>query len=253
MAAAILMEARLRGSSYGEKTALQLDTDQLINLIFSHFGELTHSGVYLEEAIETLQECGLAKSSNEPFSERFHRIEFSSLSKALAVAHKEGAEQIKAMEDMRLDDAELSNFPIFRAFIEHRLLERYHDFGDQWLRAQITKLMFDLANSDSNDNAANLDNFGKDSSRQSIRLTIEEGMRERILAEVAKTQTAVDRFDAGNIEKAQAKALLNAIQALAEAPEPPADLIWELLQRANNIAGIASLFIAIIALFAVAR
>ena len=53
----------------------------------------------------------------------------------------------------------------------------------------------------------------------------------------------------GQEERAQARAFIVASRVLAEAPEPPADLIWILLQRLNNIAGIASLFISMMALF----
>jgi hypothetical protein len=60
---------------------------------------------------------------------------------------------------------------------------------------------------------------------------------------------AVARASCSNEERAQARAYVLAIQALAEAPEPPADLIWQLVQRANSIAGIASFFVALMALF----
>lgn len=253
MAAAILMEARLRGHSYGEKTALQLNTNDLGNLIFSHFEDLTYADAHLENAMQTLRECGLAKSSREPFEERFHRIEFSSLPKALAVAHKEGAKILKALENMRLDDADLGNFPTYRAFNEHRLIERYHDFGDQWLRAQISNLMFDLASWDEKNGATGKGEMATEGNNNPTRLTIDEGMRERIVDEVAKIHVAIEGTSVGNVEKAQARALLRAIEALADAPEPPGDLIWELLQRANNISGIASLFVSIIALFTAAQ
>lgn len=48
---------------------------------------------------------------------------------------------------------------------------------------------------------------------------------------------------------AQARAYIIAARCLAEAPDPPADLIWEMLNRANALAGIASLFVSILALF----
>jgi hypothetical protein len=51
-------------------------------------------------------------------------------------------------------------------------------------------------------------------------------------------------------DKAQARAYIIAARALLEAPEPQPDLVWQLIQRANNIAGVASLFVALVALFA---
>ena len=53
----------------------------------------------------------------------------------------------------------------------------------------------------------------------------------------------------GQEVQAQARAYIVAARSLAEAPEPQPDLIWEILNRANSIAGIASLFVSILALF----
>ena len=72
---------------------------------------------------------------------------------------------------------------------------------------------------------------------------------EPLVAGLKQAEQRLDRLSIGNVEKAQARAYIIATLALAEAPEPPADLMWELLQRANNIAGIASLLVAVIALF----
>jgi hypothetical protein len=60
---------------------------------------------------------------------------------------------------------------------------------------------------------------------------------------------AVLRSNATNQEKAQARAYVMAIHALADAPEPPADLIWEMVSRADQLSGIASLFVSLVALY----
>ena len=62
-------------------------------------------------------------------------------------------------------------------------------------------------------------------------------------------ERSLDAVGAGNHEKAMARAYIVAAKCLADAPDPPADLIWEILNRANNLAGVASLFVSIIALF----
>lgn len=61
---------------------------------------------------------------------------------------------------------------------------------------------------------------------------------------------SLDALTVSNSEKAQARAFVTAARNLADAPDPPADLIWEIVNRANYLSGIASLFVAIIALFA---
>jgi hypothetical protein len=68
-------------------------------------------------------------------------------------------------------------------------------------------------------------------------------------AALSTIDDAVLKSSASNQEIAQARAYVLAIHALADAPEPPADLIWELVSRANQLAGIASFFISIIALY----
>lgn len=49
--------------------------------------------------------------------------------------------------------------------------------------------------------------------------------------------------------QAQARAYFVAARILAEAPEPPADIIWNIIGRANSLSGIASLLLSIVALF----
>ena len=69
---------------------------------------------------------------------------------------------------------------------------------------------------------------------------------QRTLSDVEK---ALDESGASNAEKSQARAYVIAIRALAEAPDPPADIIWQIIARANSAAGIAAFFVAVIGLF----
>lgn len=62
---------------------------------------------------------------------------------------------------------------------------------------------------------------------------------------------AVEQAELTNSQKAEARGYLRAARALAEIPTPPTDIIWTILTRAANIAGIASFFVALIALLAV--
>jgi len=79
--------------------------------------------------------------------------------------------------------------------------------------------------------------------------SISEERRVHIVQELDTIQRSLDENLTDNAKKAQATALVGAVQKLAEAPEPPYEVMWSLLQRANAIAGIASLFVAIMALF----
>ena len=71
----------------------------------------------------------------------------------------------------------------------------------------------------------------------------------QLLSALSIVDDALEKADASNEQKSQARAYIIAIRALAEAPSPPADLIWMLVSRANNIAGITSLFVSIASLF----
>ena len=65
----------------------------------------------------------------------------------------------------------------------------------------------------------------------------------------AETQLkAVEQSQLSNADKSTARGYLIAAKALADTPEPPVDIIWTILQRANSVAGIASFFVALVAL-----
>ena len=49
--------------------------------------------------------------------------------------------------------------------------------------------------------------------------------------------------------RAQARAFVIASRTLAEAPQPPAEMIWQLLNRGAMLAGVAGLFVAVLGLF----
>jgi hypothetical protein len=77
-----------------------------------------------------------------------------------------------------------------------------------------------------------------------------EQKREKLVTMLHNADVALDSVGATNHEKAMARAYIVAARTLADAPDPPADLIWELINRANHLSGIASLFVSIMALFA---
>ena len=70
----------------------------------------------------------------------------------------------------------------------------------------------------------------------------------KLVRELDKAEAALLSLDLGQEAKAQVRAYIVSARTLAESPEPQADLIWELLNRANAMAGVASLFVSILAL-----
>ncbi|RXR27668.1 hypothetical protein [Sphingobium fluviale] len=62
-------------------------------------------------------------------------------------------------------------------------------------------------------------------------------------------EDAVMQSGATNQEKAQARAYILALHALADAPEPPAELIWKIVQVVSAITGIGSFFVSLMTLY----
>jgi len=82
-----------------------------------------------------------------------------------------------------------------------------------------------------------------------LQFALDEQKKAELSNLLAKAELELDVLGAGNSEKAMARAYIVAAKALADAPDPPADIIWELISRANNLAGITSLFVSLVALF----
>lgn len=81
-------------------------------------------------------------------------------------------------------------------------------------------------------------------------VVLTEQKREKLVTMLHDADVALDSVGATNHEKAMARAYIVAAKTLADAPDPPADLIWELINRANHLSGIASLLVSVMALFA---
>ena len=73
--------------------------------------------------------------------------------------------------------------------------------------------------------------------------------RAEIVNELDRTESSLVDMGVSQHDQSQARAYIVAARALLEAPEPEPELAWTILNRANQLAGIASLFISIIALF----
>ncbi|OQW76178.1 MAG: hypothetical protein BVN33_05885 [Proteobacteria bacterium ST_bin13] len=82
------------------------------------------------------------------------------------------------------------------------------------------------------------------------RVLAETARRNELILLLENAEKDLSLVGASNSERALARAYIVAARTLAEAPEPPEDLIWELISRASALAGVASLLVAIIALFA---
>ena len=78
---------------------------------------------------------------------------------------------------------------------------------------------------------------------------LDEQKKAELVLLLAAAERTLDSLGMGNSEKATVRAYIIAARALSDVPDPPVDIIWELINRANSLAGIAALFVSIIALF----
>jgi hypothetical protein len=69
--------------------------------------------------------------------------------------------------------------------------------------------------------------------------------RRQIKGAIQQAREVLEGQALSNEQKAQALIFLKAAEDLAEAPEPPSDLIWELIARVADICGIVGLFLTI--------
>lgn len=62
---------------------------------------------------------------------------------------------------------------------------------------------------------------------------------------IEQALTALPEAGAGNFENMQAAAYLKAAKELVDAPEPPSELIWQLISKAADLVGLIGLFYTI--------
>ena len=74
---------------------------------------------------------------------------------------------------------------------------------------------------------------------------------DQLIEELGRIELRLSALPISNAEKSQARAYVLAAKLLAESPEPPGELIWELLKRASEIAAIATLFVSVFAILKV--
>ncbi len=81
-------------------------------------------------------------------------------------------------------------------------------------------------------------------------IELSETRRAELMVLLDDAERALDAVGSLNSEKAMARAYIIAAKTLADTPSPPVDLIWEMVNRANQLCGITSLFVSIFAFFA---
>lgn len=91
--------------------------------------------------------------------------------------------------------------------------------------------------------APSIDSTKWTGTRRPIRLTGKQA--DALVEELIDVEARLSELPITNAEKSQARAYLIAARVLAETPEPPGEIIWDMIARAAQIATIASLLAAV--------
>jgi hypothetical protein len=75
--------------------------------------------------------------------------------------------------------------------------------------------------------------------RQDVSLSVSD--KDALLNELTRIEPRISELPISNFEKSQVRALVLSARVLAEAPEPPYDVVWEIISRTSDIATVAAL------------
>jgi hypothetical protein len=207
----------------------------------------------VDHALKVLADCGIAVISDDRFAGRFVSVTKESFDDFLEYVGKDREEYNRILrsaddEFEGFNRAESRHYPHLETYNKYKALRRYAQFRSPWLREVIRRLKADET-PEAVQNEPDVDSSAWTGLPPTFSLTNER--RETLISLLSAAEEGLSELK-DNTTKAQARAYIIAAKHLADAPEPPADLIWEIVQRASNLAGVASLFISIIALFSAA-
>ena len=253
LACALLMHAK----KHGEKGVFRGDHEAAINAAFDECSDENTDCDWVleafEDALNTLVDCGMAARTTIPGSGDYFKISYVDLGPFLKEARREIVKYHQdSDEDVRLL-GDMSSYPTASAYMRNGIFSQYQEFGDEWLRRSL--LAFSKTHS-----AQGLTLSSPVTHPEVIESSLWTGLPQGFQLTAKKHQELVEllrvaelNLDAAgltNDEKSLARAYIVAARSLADTADPPLDLIWEIINRANQISGIAALFVSIIGLFA---
>lgn len=219
----------------------------------------------IDSALKILQECKIAYVANDAFAGKFVKItreRFDALIKGVETEILAYNKVVADADDPNsgLNQAESMSWPSLELIGKYKALKKYSEFGSEWIAAAMPQIPAE--GSDAQVDGGTLLMMSSepnitfhpaiDSSAWTglpSTFVLTEQKRELLSKMLQDAESALDSVGASNQEKAMARAYIVAAKTLADAPEPPADLIWELINRANQISGVAALLVSIIGLF----
>ena len=201
----------------------------------------------ISSALRILNRCDIAYSEDDEFAGSFVTISLRRFEKFMDLVDSDRRryEEIANSDidqNAAINRAESLNYQFLDVLNEFPVLRRYGAFGGDWLHEAMAKL--------NNRELIPLDSGSTsiDSSNWTGRKII-KGRHDELVTMLENAAKKIDDISLPNSEKATVRAYIVAAGLLAESPDPPDEIIWELISRANNICGVASLFVSILALF----
>lgn len=240
--------------------------DQLVELFFEKY-ELIVQTDEISAAADILVDCGIAYSEEDPFAGRFIKICRSRCAAFLAAVEEERDPSFKGRSDI-VEAGSASAIVKTFGFTQHRpnlakynkypVLKRYHEFGKIYIENALSAIatrghQHGVMGHTSTEPLITYHPPPIESSTWTglpSGFQLSQQLQQKLVADLDRAEEALGLAILSQEERSQARAYIIAIRVLAEAPDPQADLIWEMIGRVNQISGIASLFVSIIALFA---
>jgi hypothetical protein len=201
---------------------------------------LPYSEDVFSSAIDILEDIGALKRYKRPGMQTYYKIDAVDFDAAM----KQGAFEIRAYSSARG----------FGAGKVYPFLEAFSDIGSDYLHealetiddrlSELSEKSEPVAESPSI-NSALWTGLPSD-------FTLSEDRQSALVRELDLAEERLGSMSISQEVRAQARAHIIAAKLLSEAPDPPFKLIWAIIGQANSLAGIASLFVSIIALFSTA-
>jgi len=201
---------------------------------------LPYSEETFTSAIEILESIGALNRYVRPGMQTYYKVDAAKFDDAM----KQGAFDIRAYSTGQ-------GFGNNKAY---PFLEAFSDIGSDYLHEALESVEDRLAvlgeESDEAAESISIDSALWTGLRSDF--TLSEKRQSTLIRELDLAEERLGSNSASQEIRAQARAYIIAAKVLSEAPDPPFELIWAIIGKANSLAGIASLFVSIIALFSTA-
>jgi len=231
----------------------KVGTEELALALQQDFGDLAISEGFVSKALATLSDAGLCRidRTGDAYSYEVN-ADLQGLVQR-AYSEREKFSQATVLDDI---SALYERLRSFRLISDYPAIENYYYYGDGWLQRRVRELISPRNEKNKRKpQRKKLPSVRSDKPKAipvgsySDEVIISAVDPDRILEILQDIEVKMASMTISNSEMAAAHSYILAIRALANSPDPDFNLIWIIVERAAAVAGIASLFLSLVALF----